>query len=136
MSFAISMEPINVMYTSASTLYSCIPAQADDPLRGNIEKSGCFSAHIRPRTQKKTGQRFQIKISGIARPGGAIKPVISAAANAITQTVFLRTNSIMLSVRLLFYGGDHTVSFDFDCAVREKYSAARRYPTVYHFYVG
>ena len=91
--------------------YSCIPAQADDPLRENIEKADVFQRTYDRENAEKTGQRFQIKISEVLRVGRNDKAGYQRGCKRDHTNGVLAYKFDNAFGAASFYGGDHTVSF-------------------------
>ena len=88
MSFAIIIEPIKVIYISATVAVRRFPVK-EMIFSAKIVKNLIFlNAHITASVQKRHVMVFKLKYSGYCASGGMIIEVIIAATAAIQRTVF------------------------------------------------
>ena len=123
MSLAISIEPMNVMYTSAITHIRRFPNFLTIFLASMKKKLTFLSAHTTASTQKRQVSVLKSKYPRYSLSMGTKNMVISIANRAITNTVFLFINLITcLKTSLPFYENCHKYNSTFYINVNREYA--------------
>ena len=94
-SFAMSIDPIKVMYTSASIAERILPVSATILRAINVKKRMFFSAQMTASVQNRHDSVLKSKYSMYCESGGTMIEVTAASSIAMTSTVFLLINDII-----------------------------------------
>ena len=95
MSFAISIDPINVIYTSINTVIRMDPAARTMRWAILVKKWIFFNAHTTANVQNRHVNVFQSKYSAYFASGGTAKQDSAASTAAMQNTVFFRKKEHM-----------------------------------------